>query len=746
MAIIGFVSLLGWRQGAIAQSVIIPDNTLVNQQSGVVPLDTAGLAIDVIDGGATRGVNLFHSFREFNVAADRGAYFRNPSDGVQNILARITGNNRSQILGTLGIFNATGVTSKPNLFFINPNGIVFGENSMLDVKGSFMATTANAIQFGDRGVFSASNPNVPSNLLAINPSAFLFNQISIGKISNNSTAFVGRDLLVGNTPLFGLRVPDGNSLVLLGGDVELDGSGVHALGGRIELGGVASMGSIGLEIDNNTLSLRFPDNIRRANISLNQSVVNLSGEPGGSLKIEASRLFLERGSVIFSSTLSGEGGDFFIRATDLAVVDDSAIVSGFRNFFNTDQQSLGRGGSITIQAGELLISGDPSKAADSLGIISTSTFGGGRAGNLTVNVGKLILTNSGQLTADSRSSGRAGDLKINATESIEISGEQFNKVTLAQSSDLFPSALTVDTLSNALNAGSAGDLTVTTPKLLIRDGARISSRTFGAGDGGNIKIMANDVVIQNGGTINSESRRQGVAGNITLFIDQTLRVTNSEISTATARSTGGDIDISAKQIRLQGDSDVLTFAQDGTGNGGNITLTANSIVALNDSDILAFARDGKGGNITLNTKAFFGQNYRPAPSGTDPRTLDGNDRVDINASGTISGIITLPDVSFIQNSLNQLPKSAIDTEKLVSQTCIVRQNQPTGTFYILGKTNLPQRPGDLIPSNYSTQETQTQTANRPWQKGDPIVEPQGFYKLANGRLVMSRECDRSSNP
>ena len=38
--------------------------------------------------------------------------------------------------------------------------------------------------------------------------------------------------------------------------------------------------------------------------------------------------------------------------------------------------------------------------------------------------------------------------------------------------------------------------------------------------------------------------------------------------------------------------------------------------------------------------------------------------------------------------LNQLPKSAIDTEKLVSQTCIVRQNQPTGTFYIIGKTNL----------------------------------------------------------
>ena len=219
-----------------------------------------------------------------------------------------------------------------------------------------------------------------------------------------------------------------------------------------------------------------------------------------------------------------------------------------------------------------------------------------------------------------------------------------------------------------------------------------------------------------------------------------MEANNGDISTRSIQSGGGNINITASNVFLRDDSNITTDS--GVGNGGNITLIADSIVALNDSDILAFARDGKGGNITLNTTAFFGQNYRPAPLGTDPRTLDGNDRVDINASGKISGTISIPDVSFIQNGLNQLPKSAIDTEKLVSQTCIVRKDKPQGTFYILGKTNLPQRPGDLIPSNYSTQETTTQTANKPWQKGDPIVEPTGFYKLANGRLVMSRECDR----
>ncbi|MEG4010471.1 hypothetical protein QUA41_31220 [Microcoleus sp. Pol11C1] len=32
------------------------------------------------------------------------------------------------------------------------------------------------------------------------------------------------------------------------------------------------------------------------------------------------------------------------------------------------------------------------------------------------------------------------------------------------------------------------------------------------------------------------------------------------------------------------------------------------------------------------------------------------------------------------------------------------------------------------------------SSNRSWQKGDPIVEPQGVYRLPNGKLVMSREC------
>ena len=61
-------------QGKIIPSSaqVIPDNTLGAESSVVNLRDETS---DRIDGGALRGQNLFHSFQEFNVDAERGVYF-----------------------------------------------------------------------------------------------------------------------------------------------------------------------------------------------------------------------------------------------------------------------------------------------------------------------------------------------------------------------------------------------------------------------------------------------------------------------------------------------------------------------------------------------------------------------------------------------------------------------------------------------------------------------------------------------
>ena len=86
-----FCALLLLPSGAIAQ--ITPDNSLGAESSRTVPATINNLPSDRIDGGATRGSSLFHSFGEFNIGQGRGAYFANPS-GVTNIFTRVTGGNQ----------------------------------------------------------------------------------------------------------------------------------------------------------------------------------------------------------------------------------------------------------------------------------------------------------------------------------------------------------------------------------------------------------------------------------------------------------------------------------------------------------------------------------------------------------------------------------------------------------------------------------------------------------------------------
>lgn len=72
----------------ITVAQITPDTTVGTQVTPNVNIN--GVLSDVINGGAIRGNNLFHSFSEFNIDSGRGAYFTNPIE-VTNILTRVTG-------------------------------------------------------------------------------------------------------------------------------------------------------------------------------------------------------------------------------------------------------------------------------------------------------------------------------------------------------------------------------------------------------------------------------------------------------------------------------------------------------------------------------------------------------------------------------------------------------------------------------------------------------------------------------
>jgi filamentous hemagglutinin family protein len=838
----------------------VPDNTLGAESSVVTPnVNIRGIPSDQIDGGAPRGANLFHSFSQFNIGEGRGAYFTNPPE-IENILTRVTGVNRSDILGRLGVLGG-----EANLFLINPNGIVFGSNASLDVQGSFLATTADAVKLGDTGLFSASQP-ATSNLLIVSPLALWFNAVAAQPIVNRSQAPspIGQRNSVALNP--GLQVPDGRTLALVGGDVLLEGGRLTAAGGRIELGSVAGVGQVSLSQTGNGFVLGYDLMNNFGNISLsNEAIVDASGAGGGGIQIRSGRLEMTQSSNIFADTLGAENArGVLVHATEVVLSERSLLIAdvtgtGTGGDVRIDTGRLlvrdgavvsattigsGKGGSLQItasesveligttadgtepsilvaqsqgsgNAGELridtrrllvrdgaLVSASPSgsgkggslqiTASESVELIGRSADGragstleaqslrSGNAGDIRIDTRRLLVRDGGQIAAGTSGVGNGGRLQINASESVELIGTTAN--------DRAVSGLFVQSLGRGLGSGDAGDLRIETRRLLVRDGAQISASTRGSGKGGSLQITASESVevigttangravsglfavgygsgdagdlriatgrllVRDGAAISSSSTREGTAGNIDITARDTLQAENGKIRTDSTQSRGGAITIRAGNIRLFGDSDIISNVASGTGGGGDIDLKAGSIIAFDDSDILAFARDGRGGDITLNTRAFFGENYRPAPRNTNPATLNGNNRVDVNASGAINGVITRPDTTFIQNSLTELPENQIDTDNLLANSCIVRRNQPTqGSFTITGSGGLPQRPGDAQMSSFPTVDIETLPSdgtpsntnpNRPWQKGDPIVEPQGVYRLPNGNLVMSRECSR----
>ncbi len=796
LKLVGSVAIVGTLFTAVGESVlaqIVPDNTLGAEGSVVTPnADIRGIPSDQIDGGARQGANLFHSFSQFNVGEGRGAYFTNPA-GILNILSRVTGANRSDILGRLGVLGDA------NLFLINPNGIVFGPAASLDVQGSFLATTADAVKLGDAGLFSASQP-ATSNLLTVSPSALWFNAVAAQPIVNRSRAqsLIGQRNSARLSP--GLQVQPGRTLALVGGDVLLEGGRVTAAGGRIELGSVARVGQVSLSQSGNRFVLGYDSINNFGKISLsNGAFVDASGKGGGGIQIRGARLEMTQSSNIWADTLGAEnGGEVLVRTTEV-VLSESSLLSADVGFTGT-----GTGGDLTINTGQLLMRDGAVVSAstygkgkggslqiiasDSVELIGTSangrtgsglytqSSGSGDAGELTIETGRLLVRDGANIAASTRGEGKSGRLQITASESVELIGTSANGE--------IPSGLS----TQSLESGDAGDLRIDTGRLLVRDGAVVSADTTGEGKGGNLQITTSDSVeligrstdgqiasglftssegsgnagdfltidtgrllVSGGAIISSRSLGEGTAGNINITAHDTLRADNGTIATSSEQTSAGGITITASNIRLFGDSDITSRVNSGAGDSGDIDLKAGSILAFDDSDILAFAENGTGGDINLDTPAFFGENYRPAPRNTDPRTLDRNNQVDVNADSNINpGNITRPDTTFIQNSLTELPENQINTDSLLANSCIVRRNQPTqGSFTITGSGGLPERPGDAQMSSFPTVDIETLPSdgtptttnpNRPWQKGDPIVEPQGVYRLPNGKLVLSREC------
>ncbi|MEO0932827.1 MAG: filamentous hemagglutinin N-terminal domain-containing protein, partial [Cyanobacteria bacterium J06641_2] len=477
---------------------ITADNTLPNNSQVKVEGN-----VSIIEGGTTAGNNLFHSFEKFGVPTGSEAHFNNAID-ISNIIARVTG---KWISNVDGLIKANG---EANLFLINPNGIVFSENARLDIGSSFIASTADSLKFADGNEFSATN--------AVNKPLLSNNFLGL-QYGNNPGSIVNKSQVAGdNKEKIGLQVKPGNSLALIGGDIELDGGNLTAVEGKIELGSVAGNNLVRLNQISKGWDFEYEGIEEFKDIHMSRrAAIDTSGSGNGEIEIQAKEITLAHESKIWAYTLGNKDGkNVLINALDLIVKDGSQIA--------VSSNAEGNGGSLKINASESIkVIGTANNSLPSG--LTAQSYGDGSSGNITINTKELIVQDGGQIVTSTYSledklygNKTAGDLKIFASDSVKVVGKTS-----------FPSAISTETFG----FGNAGDITIKAPQLIIEDGAYISTSSRFLGMGGNLNISSDLIQIKDSlSGLFTESTFLGNAGSLNIDTKHLLVNNGARISSS----------------------------------------------------------------------------------------------------------------------------------------------------------------------------------------------------------------------
>ena len=748
----GAVSILLCAYPIAAQ--VVPDNTLPAGERSQV----SGSPNMQIDGGARRGGNLFHSFSQFSIPTGGSAYFNNATD-VQNIFSRVTGGSVSHIDGML---RANGTA---NLFLLNPNGILFGSNASLNIGGSFIASTANRINFADRFQYSATNPQT-APLLTVSVPVGLQMGANPGRIGVQGN---GYDLSV-QVPIFsplirgssvvGLRVPADRTLALIGGDIDIDGGTLTAEQGRIELGS-SHNGQVSLSSTTAGLAFDYPGVQRFDDIRLShQALADASG--GGVIQVQGNHISLADGSLLLIQNQGTQaGGSIRVNAAQSLKLSGTSPDSRFLGGLDSQSVGVGRGADIIVLTQQLLVqdaaeiqteshgsgrSGNvTTQASDSVQVIGfsssnpslnsslgTGTYSSGDAGDVILSTQKLTVLNGGTIGVGTFGIGRGGNVTVTALDFIRLIG---------QSALPSPSNLVAVSV-----AGDAGRLTVNTSRLILQDGGAVSTSTLGDGNAGSVTINASGSVeisdtvlgsslfshVESSASILPESLRQayglpdrpsGNSGSVTLNTPR-LSIRNGAYVGVSNEGVGsaGTLRVNANSV-VVGNGSAITAAT-ASGEGGNIDLNVRDFLLLQNNSQITTSAGGNGGNIRIDTGAI-----ATVPSeNSDIRANSANARggnVSINASG-IFGIqfrpqdTPLSDITAtgansassgtVQLNINQLdPTSGLaklstavtDPSRLIAQGCPATQGN---SFVISGRGGLPLNPEQQLDDDADWQD------------------------------------------
>jgi len=586
---------------------------------------TGNLSVITVNGnvGQTKtgptGNNLFHSFSVFNilpagqsasglvVPRQESVTFTPPTVGgvsvaITNVISRVTGGTSAFTLQKSSLIDGQLNSSIPgaNFWFINPNGIIFGNNARLNVGGSFFASTADYIKLSDTNLFTAT-PSTNELLTSAPPSAFGFLNANPAGIQVGTT-----------NPANILSVPTGRTLSLVGGRIDIGRLNGGAPGfllapaGRVNLVSVASAGEAtfnpttisgsligGVPTDRD---INVDNFAQLGTVNIVGGVLRSGTNPPFPSVVDGKEIFVRSGQLVVNNAVVNPGyfnelqSSAFPQANDggqirVITSGDVTITGTLLLFGNRDSGIHARAGTssssflpslnslrdapdIIMESGGKITVGTPQAGQ---AVVRSDRFTGNTAnptsfGNVTIKADTLEVAGGGQIAANNFFNdffgglGRGGTVTVDARE-VVLSGEGASRFTgLATQSDFhnaYKNGLSPDPL---LTTAGSGNITVKAQTLTIKKGASISSDSFALGPSGDIQINVGDMFLSRDGaqtgSIAAQSTLAGKAGNIS--IDATGRI---EIDEARISATSG-----------------------GTGDGGSVNVTADKSITISGQD------------------------------------------------------------------------------------------------------------------------------------------------------------------
>ena len=557
-----------------------------------------------INGGQSLGgsTTLLETFTSFNLASPDTVTFPSGTS-YTNLIVRVIG-GASTIDGKL-------TSSIPNFYFINPAGVTFGANAVIDVPAGFHVSTADKMTFNNY-LIDAHSATPASVLSVAAPDSFGF----LGG-SNSSVTVTGASS--GST----LSVISGNAFDIVANNINIGSStttaNLNAPSGKLRL--VAFKGTGNVSVDASTLpaqSLLATNGSGNITISNNSTVSSSGGHSnlwGGNISVD--------NATISAPSTTTSSGDIKVIGGTLNVINSSSITTSSSNTgtagsitINSDTVNIRNAGSITSSANSSGNAGNISVISKTMnidaqnnttaftGISSSAISGTGAGGAVDVVSNVLNILDGGTIRTSTYTNANAGTTNVTANV-LTIDAQGNGKIGTG--------ILSRANSGSATNTGNAGTVLVNAGNLQILNGGQISTDTFTKGNAGTVTVNANSVLVSgSAGTavpskISSGSRTSstGQTGNVNVTASQSIQLQNggsinikSDAQVATVAATNSAITITAPDISLTNSS--ITSAASKNDNAGDITVNFANLLNLNSSFITTTANTGNGGTITIN--------------------------------------------------------------------------------------------------------------------------------------------------